>query len=256
MRASRAKVAALHDTATTTGTRSRRAGAPAPRRPGAADRTRPRRRLQLLRDQRTAEQVARLGLDRLEARGLFARLLAAPRSRRRRRPPHDARAFGEPQRERTDAAEQIGDRLGVADMLATSRASTASPSAVACRNAPGGSATGALPIATVGAARCTIISPWRVSRASRCVSASRASAPCAPAAGRSRARRHRARHRSPSPGCRAASPAAQRLGKRPRGGNRAVQRWRQHRASVDRDDVVRAQAAKPTSSTSCALRRA
>ena len=54
---------------------------------------------------------------------------------------------------------------------ATSAASASSPATVACRNEPGGSVTCAAPIAIVGGVRISTSSPWRVSRASRCCSA-------------------------------------------------------------------------------------
>ena len=111
MRASRANVAGLHDTATTTGTllrgelaRLRLA------RPGAADRT-PRRRSARAPAATNGRRnrSRRCAVDRLEAvrrrRGALERgdrgLVAVGRG--------DARALGEPQRERADAAEQVGD---------------------------------------------------------------------------------------------------------------------------------------------------
>ena len=125
----------------------------------------------------------------------------------------------------------------------TSRAKVCSPAAVACRNEPGGKVTRARPIIMVGVARCAISSPCRVSRASLWASA------------------RRANHAHPRgvQGARAADVhvdagvgrgrldverlfcGSERLGDRPGGGNRAIERGRQHRAAVDPDDVMRAQ---------------
>ena len=126
---------------------------------------------------------------------------------------------------------------------ATSAASAASPAAVACRKPPGGSATRARPMVTVGAARCATISPWRVSRASRCLLGDarqrRGRAP--PSAVPSRARRRRGRSRSRSPGCRAACACARCVSAIAQAaGDRAVERRRQDRAAVDGDDAMRA----------------
>ena len=93
---------------------------------------------------------------------------------------------------------------------------------------------------TVGVARCAISSPWRVSRARRWVSARRTSA-----AARCGGRLPGAAHVDVEPGIgrrhldvERLLHRAERFGERPGGGDRAVERWRQHRATVDRDDVV------------------
>ena len=173
MRASRANVAGLQDTATTVAhLRARQARAPAP---GALARRIEHHgveALELGRHQRAAEQVARLGLDRLEAVVVGGRALQR-RDRSRivvRR--GDARAFGEPQRERPDAG-RTDRRLSCALPNAPPPAAPAPPrrprSPAGTRPAAARPARG--PSCTVGAARCATISPWRVSRASRCVSA-------------------------------------------------------------------------------------
>ena len=177
MRASRAKVAALHDTATTSGTFE--AGKLARLRLGALARRIEHDRveaLQLLRHERAAEQIARLGLDRLEARRLGGLAQRRDRARVAVSGEH-AGALGEPQRERSDAAEQVGDRLRVADMLADEpRQHRLAFGRRLQEGARRQHDRAPCPMRTVGATRCTISSPWRVSRASRCVSARRASA--------------------------------------------------------------------------------
>ena len=125
-------------------------------------------------------------------------------------------------------------------MLGHEPASTASPSAVACRKAPGGSATVALPMRTVGAARCAISSPWRVSRGEtmdlgkahqrggslRRQAARAAHVNVEPGIGRRHLDVERLLHR------------AERFGERPGDADGAVERSGQHRATIDRDDVV------------------
>ena len=177
MRASRAKVAALHDTAITSGTfdaASSRACASAPWRGGS--------NTTASNDFSSSGASGRRNRSRVSAAtGLRPGVLAAcTQGRDRIRVAvgrDDARAFGEPQRERPDAAEQIGDRFapcrhapprGARAPLRLPR-SPAGTRPAAARRAP-------CPCVTVGAARCAISSPWRVSRASRCVSARRASA--------------------------------------------------------------------------------
>ncbi len=71
---------------------------------------------QFVRRERAAEQVTRLGFDWLEARRLGGLTQGGDGSRigigR-----DDARALGQPQRERADAAKQVGNSLGIAGML-------------------------------------------------------------------------------------------------------------------------------------------
>ena len=87
------------------------------------------------------------------------------------------RPLGQAKRERADAAEQVGDR----SWRCRHGRPPGGPRSARRRRwpagtTPGGSATCARPIVTVGAARCAINSPWRVRRASRWVAASFASA--------------------------------------------------------------------------------
>ena len=178
MRASRAKVAALHETAIDE--RHLRGGELARLRLGALARRIEHDGVECVAArpaERPAEQVARLRLDRLQARCVRGRL---PQRRDRGRVVvrrDDACALGKPQRERTDAAEQVGDAFSLCRhaALRAARAPPRLPPSPA-GSAPGGSTTDALPMRTVGGTRCAISSPWRVRRASRCVSAIRASA--------------------------------------------------------------------------------
>ena len=92
---------------------------------------------------------------------------------------------------------------------------------------------------TAGGARCTTISPWRVSRASLCWAATRASAVVAAVVS------------GPEPRKSTSSPSSvavtwmssglrmrlDRLGDRPGGGKRAIERRRKDRAAVDGDDA-------------------
>ena len=66
---------------------------------------------QLLRHQRAPEQVAGLGLDRLQSARSRSRLSAAPHRAGIAVECRDPRFRGEPQRERSDPAKQIGDML-------------------------------------------------------------------------------------------------------------------------------------------------
>ena len=122
-----------------------------------------------------------------------------------------------------------------------SAASVSSPATVACRNEPGGKVTRAAPIMIVGALRISTSSPWRVSRARRCCSATRDSVAIML--------------------CRQRSGAAhvdieavvgggdldverlcgwyQRLGDRPRRVERAAQAGIEDRTMIDGNDVVR-----------------
>ena len=122
----------------------------------------------------------------------------------------------------------------------TSRARVASPSSVACRNAPGGNATVQRPIFTVGAARCATSSPWRVMRARRWVSATP----------RERERHLRVeRARTPDVHVDAGigrgrldverlAGRAQRFGHRPGGLDDSGKAGREDRAAVDRHDAM------------------
>ena len=175
MRASRAKVATLQDTATTSGillAASCVACACAPWRGGSN--TTASIVAQFLRHQRTAEQVARLGLDRLQSRRRRRRLLqrrdraglAVEAPQPSTWPPAAARTVRRRRTDRRYVWRACSARL-------TSAASASSPAIVACRNEPGGRVTRAAPIVIVGGARISTNSPWRVSRASRCCSATR-----------------------------------------------------------------------------------
>ena len=119
----------------------RRARAPAPRRPGAADRT-PRRRTASAPPPPAAGGTGRAPRPSIGFRPwvVSAARLSAAIGLGVAVDGGDAGALGEPQRERPDAAEQVGDGLRACRTCSsTSRASAASPAAVACRNAPGGS---------------------------------------------------------------------------------------------------------------------
>ena len=162
---------------------SRQARAPAPRAPWrGGSNTTASKRSSSLGNERAAEQIAHLRFDRLEAlrrrggaleRGDRGLVSSAAMTRA---------LLGEPQRERADAGRT--DRRSISRRRNAPRrscASAASPSAVACRNAAGGSCTVARAHRNVGVARWATSSPWRVRRARRCAAATRASAAVAAA---------------------------------------------------------------------------
>ncbi len=247
MRASRAKVAGLHDTATITGTllwASSRACASAPWRGGSnttqsngvsSTGTNGRRKRSRTRASTgfRPEVVAAARCRALTAAWSLSAAVTRARSARRN-------ANG------PTPANRSAIDLALPQCSVTSFANSASPAAVACRNAPGGSVTRARPIVTVGAARCATSSPWRVRRARRC------------ALGEQRQRRGvgggqraRAAHVDVEAGLGGGRldverlrRAGERFGDIPGGLDRAIEAGRKNRAAVDPDHVVRAQRGK------------
>ena len=122
--------------------------------------------VELRRTKRILEQIAPLDLDRLEAGGGRGGALERGERRFVVVDRGDARAVRRAAA-RTGRCRQNRSAtfLAPAQAASTSRASAASPSAVACRNAAGGNGTVAVPIRNVGARCCAISSPWRVRRA-------------------------------------------------------------------------------------------
>ena len=178
MRASRAKVAALQETATTAATAeaaSSRACASAPWRGGSNTTASKRLSSAGANGRRNRSRAsASIGLEPRRRLGGASqgsdRVLVAVRR-------DDARAFGEPQRERPDAGRTGRRSSSPADMLRhklRQHGFALGRSLQECARRQRDVARG--PSARSAAARCATISPWRVSRASRWCSATRASA--------------------------------------------------------------------------------
>ena len=194
-----------------------------------------------------AKQIAPLRRDRLEARrlgGLLQRrdgvlvLIGG----------HDLGAFRQPQRERSDAGEQIADALGRAAMLQHQRRQG--------RLAGGGGLQeGARRQHHAGAAHGH-------ASAARVAPRSRRAGSAAPAGGVSASRASslmRAEVSGPDPRTSTSRPASvavtwmssglrsarERLGDGPGGFDRAIERRRQHRAMIDRHHVMRPQRREP-----------
>ena len=185
----------------------------------------------------------------------LAAALPARRSRRRRCRPRVTRARSA---SRSANGPTPQNRSATVLRLAGMRRAPAARASLRPPRSPAGRRRAAArrargPCARVGAARCAIISPWRVSRASRC------------AVGKPRQRavrvgvqRARAAHVDIEPAVgrghldvERLARGLQRLGDRPGGRDRAVERGREHRAAIDRRrSDARAAPRKPTSSMS------
>ena len=174
---SRANVAGLHDTATMTGTplaASSRACACAPCRGGSN--TTASKRLSsvassgfLNRSRRSAATgLSPVAVAAARSSAATAASSASTASTRARAASRSAKG--------PTPANRSATFFVPAHELSTRRDSSASPSAVACKNAAGGRSTVAAPMRRLGTRVCAINSPWRVNRARFCRAATRASA--------------------------------------------------------------------------------
>ena len=139
-------------------------------------------------------------------------------------------------------ANRSATRLAPARAATTRAPSAASPACVACRKAPGGSSRVAAPMASTGRRCSTTMTPWFDSRARSCAIAAptrawRSASPSLPAPRRSMSRPLRV---PVTMHVERLAERRQHLGDGAGGGDRAVERGVEHRASLDRDDGMRA----------------